>query len=69
MLDVNGHTNCILADSKFEQKNDEIISDSFYKNDKNYINITCNEKFIYLRKKNGKFNLLLVFYLLMLFYL
>ena len=69
MLDVNGNTNCILADSKFEQKNDEIISDSFYKNDKNYINITCNEKFIYLRKKNGKFNLLLVFYLLMLFYL
>jgi hypothetical protein len=69
MLDVNGKTNCILADSKFEQKNDEIISDSFYKNDKNYINITCNEKFIYLRKKNGKFNLLLVFYLLMLFYL
>ena len=71
MLDVNGNTNCILADDKFEQDNsDNIYPEILYKiDDKNYINITCNEKFINLRKKNGKFNLLLIFYLLMLFYL
>ena len=71
MLDVNGNTNCILADDKFEQDNsDNIYPEILYKiDDKNYINITCNEKFIYLRKKNGNFNLLLIFYLLMLFYL
>ena len=68
MLDVSGKTNCILADNKFGQENDSIVTESFFKlNDENYINITCNEK--YLRKKNGKFNLLLIFYLLMLFYL
>ena len=71
MLDLNGNTNCILADSKFEQDNsDNIYPENLYKlDDKNYINITCNEKFINLRKKNGNFNLLLIFYLLMLFYL
>ena len=72
MLDVNGNTNCILADDKLFEKNnsDNIYPEILYKiDDKNYINITCNEKFINLRKKNGKFNLLLIFYLLMLFYL
>ena len=66
MLNINGETNCILADSKF------IDSDSYYGTEFTFydnVKITCNEKFIYFKRKNNPFNLLIIYYIILLFYL
>lgn len=72
MLKINGETNCILADSKFiDTENNYYSQDfTFYKDeDSNEVIITCNEKFIYFKRKNNPFNLLIIYYIILLFYL
>jgi len=72
MININGETNCILADSKFIDLEENYYGkefDLYNDDDSNRVIITCNEKFIYLKRKNNPFNLFIFYFIFLLFYL